>query len=423
MQITVEEHQRWILDAIGRLPVSEVAVASAHDLTLAEDVRARTPLPLWDNSAMDGYAVRIDDIRAASGEAPVRLRVTGEVLAGSSGDPGIGPGDTVRIMTGAPVPSDADAVVPVERTRGDREDGPWAHDTVEILAAAPAGANIRRLGEDTPAGAVLATVGQRLGAGRLAALAAAGVTRVRVRERPRVAVIATGSELRAPGEPLTRGQIPESNSLLIAGLLRELGIEPETVARSADDPLVLAAELRRLAATCDAVITTGGVGPGTHDVVRIALEGEPDVRAVRVAVRPGQPQCVGRLRGPDAGDHDGAFIFALPGNPVSAAASFELFVRPALLAMQGRADVHRLRLTARATRDWRGAAHRLQVLPVTISRDESGTGELHCTPAVDPRGVSHAVGGHGAADGYALVGPERGDVRAGDAVTVVLVSP
>ncbi len=422
MRITVEEHLRWILERVEPLPIGELPLSLALGRTLAEEVCARHSLPLWDNSAMDGYAVRAADLATASADAPVRLAVRGEVLAGSAADPAIPSGSAVRIMTGAPLPAQADAVVPVEQTRGDREGRPWAEESVQVLAAVPVGANVRRRGEDTAAGAVLATAGAMLTAGRAAALAAAGVAGVRVHASPRVVVIATGSELRAPGETLARGQIPESNSLLIAGLLRELGIETERVDHTSDDPSALAEELRMLASTCDAVITTGGVGPGTHDVVRIALEREPGVRAVPVAVRPGQPQCVGRLR-PAATGAPGAFIFALPGNPVSAAASFELFVRPALLAMQGRRDVHRLRLTARASRDWRGAPDRLQVLPVVISNDDAVPGALVCTPAVNPRGVSHAVGGHGAANGYALVEVERGDVRAGEPVTVVVMSP
>lgn len=427
MRITVEDHQQWILDRIGRLAVSRLPVADALGLTLAEDVRGDLALPLWDNSAMDGYAVRAADIATATPEAPIRLTIAGEVLAGSPDDPVIAAGSAVRIMTGAPIPSDADAVIPVELTRGDVEGEDWGHTNVDICARMPPGANIRRRGEDVPAGALLAEAGQQLGAARRAALAAAGVEQVTVRPRPRVAVIATGSELRESGQPLSRGQIPESNSLLIAGLLQELDITPVRVARSADNADDFSAVLRRVSETCDVVITTGGVGPGTHDVVRIALESEPDVRAVRVAVRPGQPQCVGRLRpslgpvnGGPAGADSSAFLFALPGNPVSAAASFELFVRPALLAQQGRSSVHRLRLSARATVDWRGAENRLQVLPVIITEDASA--ELTCTPSVNPRAVSHAVGGHGAANGYALVPADRGDVRAGEVVSVILVA-
>lgn len=413
MRITVEEHLAWILAAVRPLPERAVPLRDAHGLTLAGTVHARHALPLWDNSAMDGYALRSADVAEASERDPVELRVVGEVAAGSGADPGIVPGTAVRIMTGAPVPSDADAVVPVESTRGDHSGDPWADRAVRVLAQAPAGANIRRRGEDVEAGREIARAGQPLGAARLAALAAAGVERVSVRGLPRVAVLATGSELRGAGEPLERGQIPESNSLLIAGLLRELGIEPVAVERSDDDAAGLSRRLRELGPRCDVIVTTGGVGPGRHDVVRIALEGETGVRAVRVAVRPGQPQCAGRLA-------SGAFVFALPGNPVSAAVSFELFVRPALLAVQGRGELQRLRVPARTATGWRGAAGRLQVLPVVVAQEAGG---LVCAPAVDPRGVSHAVGGHGGANGYALVPPERGDVAPGETVSVTLVAP
>lgn len=415
MRITVEEHLTWLLERVRTLPPERRSVRDAGGLTLAAGVAAVHDLPLWDNSAMDGYAVRAADL-VASGEGGSRaLRVVGEVAAGSAADPAIPAGCAVRIMTGAPVPSDADAVIPVELTRGDREHrgDPWAEEVVRALEPVARGANIRRAGEDVRRGSTLAAEGEVLGAPRLAALAAAGIERVSVRPRPRVAVVATGSELVRPGATLVRGQIPESNSLLLSRLLSEAGAEVVSEEVRDDDASALAARLRQLAADCDLIVTTGGVGPGRHDIVRIALEGEPEVRAVRVAVRPGQPQCAGMLAA-------GAFVFALPGNPVSAAVSFELFVRPAILAVQGRTQIHRLRIPATAETDWRGAAGRLQVLPVRISGGPAGPS---CRPTVDPRGVSHAVGGHGAADGYALVGAERGDVRAGELVDVILAGP
>ncbi|GAA1610603.1 gephyrin-like molybdotransferase Glp [Leucobacter chromiireducens] len=412
--IAPDQHLAWILARIPRLAPAEVPLRDAHGLILAADVAAPHALPLWDNSAMDGYAVRAADLAAAAPgvlDPPVSLRVVGEVAAGSPDDPELPPGTAVRIMTGAPIPSAADTVVPVEHTRGEEPGDPWGRDTVEILRAPVRGANVRVRGEDVAANSILARAGDPLGARRLAALAAAGVSSARVRARPRVAVIATGSELRGPGEPLTRGQIPESNSLLLAALLAEHGIVAESVTVSADDAAAFRARLAALAPTVDVIITTGGVGPGRHDIARIALESEPDVRAVRVAVRPGQPQCAGALRG-------GAWIFALPGNPVSAAVSFELFVVPALRHVQGAHELERPRLAATAELGWRGVAGRLQVLPVRIATE---AGQLRCRPAVDPRGVSHAVGGHGGADGYALVGAERGDVAPGERVDVILV--
>lgn len=474
--IGVEEHLAWILDRVPLVQPVECEIGGADSApaagapgaalgaVAAEDLHSRHDLPLWDNSAMDGYAVRAADIERARPEDPAVLRIVGEIAAGSPEDPPIPHGCAVRIMTGAPIPSEADAVVPVERTvrlddevlggrdgtrdggrdrgaqdRGASGRGPsvWAEASVGVVAPVAVGANIRRRGEDTPAGSPIARAGERLGAVRLAALAAAGVDRALVRRPPRVAVVTTGSELRGAGERLERGQIAESNSLLLAGLLREAGVggagqAPIEVVRCADDPEALRKLLAALSQRCDAIVTTGGVGPGRHDIARIALDAEPGVRHVRVAMRPGQLQCAGRLGAPNdeprtavraadgaaGGDTAGAFVFALPGNPVAAAAAFELFVRPAILAMQGASHLHRPRFAAVAEVGWRGKEHLLQVLPVRLS--ERADGGLGCAPVVNPGGVSHAVGGHGAADGYALVPRGRGDVRAGERVAVVL---
>ncbi|MBC9944224.1 molybdopterin molybdotransferase MoeA [Leucobacter sp. cx-328] len=409
--IPAADHLKWILAEVPRLSVESVPLREAHGRTLAADVAAQHDLPLWDNSAMDGYAVRAVDLAAASATAPVGLRIIGEVAAGSAADPAIAPGECVRIMTGAPLPTDADAIVPVEAGVGKDGPGEWAHDSVSFSAVPRPGAHVRRRGEDVTADMSIAAAGDPLTAMRIAALAAAGVGSVAVHRAPRVAVIATGSELQAPGTQLARGQISESNSLLIVSLLAEAGIGAIVHAVSADDPDSFGARISHLASEVDVIITTGGVGPGAHDIVRIALAAEPEVRAVRVAVKPGQPQCAGRLAG-------GAWIFALPGNPGSAATSFELFVRPALLRMQGRTVVDRVRVPVRAGVDWRGSRGRLQVLPIRLEASEAG---LECVPAVHERRVSHAVSSGGGAAGYALVPPEHGDVRAGDVVDVILV--
>ncbi|MEV8337253.1 gephyrin-like molybdotransferase Glp [Leucobacter sp. NPDC077196] len=410
--VSVDEHLRTVLDTVAALPAIDVPLRESLGLVLAADVVAAVDLPLWHNSAMDGYAVSSADTASAALASPVRLRIVGEVAAGTSDDPELLPGTAVRIMTGAPLPSAADAVIPVEHTSSDVPGALWAERTVQVRQAVSRGAHVRRRGEDVLAGAVLARTGERLGARRLAAIAAAGVAAVRVRRRPRVAVIATGAELQVAGATLERGQIPESNSVLIAGLLAEDGIEAASVSVSGDDASAFASRLAHLSGDVDAVITTGGVGPGLHDIVRIALAAEPSVRAVRVAVKPGQPQCFGTLSG-------GAVIFSLPGNPVSAAVSYELFVRPALRRMQGSERLHRPRIPAVVDRGWRGNAERVQVLPVRVRSTAAG---LHCVPAVDARGYSHAVGGHGSADGYAIVEHGRGDVVAGESVDTVLVS-
>ncbi|MCB1273578.1 MAG: molybdopterin molybdotransferase MoeA [Leucobacter sp.] len=430
-----EAHLAWILERIGRTRIEDLPVSEAHGLALAADARAGVDLPMWDASAMDGYALRAADTAGATEGAPARLRVLGEVAAGAAEDPPVPQGAAVRIMTGAPLPGDADAVAPVEATRAEGEAAPgaggdaegtargsspaaepsrhgdhrWAEREVRVLSAFAAGANVRRRGEDVRVGDVIARAGERLGAARLSALAAAGVATVRVHAQPRVAVLSTGSELRPAGARLERGQIFESNGLLISGLLAEAGIAAATVERCADDADGVARRLAALAAEHDVVITTGGVGPGRHDVVRLALAAEPDVRAVSVAVRPGQPQCAGRHRA-------GGFVFGLPGNPVSAAVSFELFVRPALRALTGCDRMQRRRLRATAGESWRGRVGRLQVLPVALTETPEG---LVCVPAVPAARVSHSVGRYAGTAGYALVEAERGDVRAGETVTVI----
>lgn len=418
------EYLRSILAQIHPTASERISIADAFGLALAEPVSAGFDLPRWDSSAMDGYAVRATAIASAAEEAPVSLRIVGEVAAGSGLDPVLDSGTAARIMTGAPLPSAADSVVPVELTLGEgNNDGTpagtrnepggvmvWAENIVRVLQPVAAGANVRRQGEDVKQADQLARAGDTLGAARLSALAAAGVSTVAVHRNPRIAIVTTGSELRQPGDALRRGEIPESNSLLISGLLREAGFVATTVEHCADSAEELSEHLTQLAASHDVVITTGGVGPGRHDVVRIALSSEPRMRSVRVAVRPGQPQCSGRHSA-------GAFIFGLPGNPVSAAVSFELFVRPALRKLAGHTKQERQRFTATVEHGWRGKTGRLQVLPVTLRHGEAG---LQCSPAVAAQRVSHSVGQHGLTDGYALVESERGDVAAGETVDVIL---
>ena len=415
MALTPEAHLEWILDQLSPLPVRQHSLANGfHHLygtVLAEDFAACHPLPLWDNSAMDGYAVRAADTLGASDSTPVTLRVLGEIPAGSTQDPALEPGQAVRIMTGAPLPTDADAVLRVEDTLG--EDGQrWGTGQVTILREVQPGKDIRHRGEDRAAGDLVAVAGQQVDAALLSALAAAGAEQLLVRPLPTAAVLVTGAELQEVGAVLQRGQIPESNSWLMQGLLTEAGITQITVQRCTDDTDLVREQLARLGASHDVVISTGGVGPGTHDVMRQVLQDEPGVRAVRVALRPGAPQCAGRLE-------SGAMMFALPGNPVSAAVGFELFVRPALRALQGNAQLHRPRLRATAAVGWKSPVGRLQVLPVVFDP----VNPQLCAPAVQAQAISHSVGGFGAAEGYALVGPEQGDVQAGDQVEVLRVKP
>jgi molybdopterin molybdotransferase len=292
-----------------------VAVARAAGRCLAEDAAAVVDLPPFDSSAMDGYAVRAED-------TPGALRVVAESAAGRPTETVLGPGEAIAISTGAVVPAGADAVIPVERTDAGRETA-----TVERIER---GANIRPRGGDTRAGEPLARAGQVLRPVHLGALASGGLTHVRCGRLPTAAVLATGTELRRPGEPLGPGEIYESNTILIAAQLRLLGIEAEVLEPARDDPAATRDALER-ALAADVVVTSGGVSVGEHDHVRGALAdlGAEEV-FWRVALRPGKPVAFS-VRG-------STLVFGLPGNPVSSLVGFELFVRPALRALQGARD-------------------------------------------------------------------------------------
>jgi molybdopterin molybdotransferase len=271
---------------------------------------------------MDGYAVRSTDIASASDATPVTLPVVGDVAAGASGPYTVQPGLCVRIMTGAPIPAGADTVVPVEWT-----DGGIAQ--VVIRRAAEPGRHIRRAGEDTAAGTPVLATGTHLGATQVGLLAAVGRERVLARPRPRVVVLSTGSELVEPGAALPPGKIPDSNSTLLTTAAREAGAMAFRVGIVPDDPRLLIDTLEDQLIRADAVVTSGGVSVGAYDVVKEALGRIGDVRFERVAMQPGMPQGFGVI-GPDRTP-----FFGLPGNPVSAYVSFEVFVRPAIRRMLG----------------------------------------------------------------------------------------
>ncbi|WP_030169145.1 gephyrin-like molybdotransferase Glp [Spirillospora albida] len=317
---SVEEHLAAILGSVRELPPVDLALPDARGAVLAEPVSAPVPLPPFDNSAMDGYAVVAADIARASEADPVTLPVAGDNMAGEPGVPAIAPGTTARIMTGAPLPAGADAVVPVEWTDGGTE-------TVRITRSAPPGNHIRRAGEDVRAGQVVMAAGTRLGAAQLGMLAAVGRGHVTVRPKPRVVVLSTGTELREPGTPLGPGQIWESNSFMIVAAVAEAGGVGHRHATIDDEPGKVMGTLRDQLVRADAIVTTGGVSMGARDVVKEALTGTGTVDFHKVRMRPGKPQGFGLL--------DGVPVFTLPGNPVSAYVAFQVFVRPALRAMQG----------------------------------------------------------------------------------------
>jgi len=353
----VEEHLAEILATVTPLAPTELSLGDVHGLVLAEDISTVGPLPSFDNSGMDGYAVRVEDVAAATEENPVTLPVTAEIAAGDTGAYALQPGTAIKIMTGAMLPHGAEAVVPVEWT-----DGGSAR--VTIKTGTDYGNAVRLAGEDAKAGEVLVTAGTLLKPMHIAVIAAAGRGAVLVRPRPRVVVLSTGNELAEPGSPLVPGRIYDSNSFMLAAAAREAGClayrrvalpdHPDEVLPAIEDQLVRA----------DLMITTGGVSMGgEHDVVKAALQRLGTITFRKVAMQPGMPQGFGTIALPPArapeepprrpvlslrrrdGYEEMAApvsspgervpIFTFPGNPVSAYVSFQLFARPALGAMQG----------------------------------------------------------------------------------------
>ncbi|MFC7404355.1 gephyrin-like molybdotransferase Glp [Georgenia alba] len=422
--ITVEEHRAAVLAQITPLPVRQLPLTEALGCRLVEDVVARVEVPPFDNSAMDGYAVLAADVADATESRPVRLRVVGDIPAGADALPRVGPGTAARIMTGAPIPPGADAVVPVERTDqpagpADGKDAPE-----EVLIHAPAGSHVRRAGEDVTPGTQVLRGGRTVRPRDLATAASTGHGTLPVRPRVRLGVLTTGDELVAPGEPLGPGQIPESNNVLLLGLAEQLGATPVPLGILGDRPSELRDVLARRLGGVDALVTTGGVSAGAYDVVKEVLGPLGDVAFRAVAMQPGKPQGFGVL-------HDGERpvpIFCLPGNPVSVFVSFMVFVEPALRVMSGFArpdDADSLRpllLDGVAATGWRSPPGRCQYIPVAFDgTDEEDDHLLRVRPSAERGSQSHLVASLAAAEALAIVDAEVESVAEGDAVTVMMV--
>lgn len=430
--ISIEQHLASILTTIATLPAITVPIAQALHRTLATDVRAAADVPGFDNSAMDGYALRRADAATATTETPVPLTVVADLPAGSAENPRLQPGEATRIMTGAPVPDDADCIVPIE----DTDEGTA---TVLIFRAPSEAAFIRPQGTDVRADAAVLPAGRILGPRDLAAAAAAGVGSLSVIPAPRVGVLSTGSELRQPGEPLARGQIHDSNSLLLEALITECGGIPVQLGSVPDDDDALRTILDTHAPDLDAIITSGGVSVGAYDVVKAVLA-PLGIWFGPVRMQPGKPQGFGRFPvgnaraaadgsssasstatiGTATAPDSGPLLFALPGNPVSVFVSFETFVRPALLTLAGRTPIVRPTLTATVTTGWRSPAGRAQYMPAVV--EEDGQGAASVRPASAGGAGSYLVASLASANAVAFVPEDTTDVLNGDTLTVTLVS-
>jgi molybdopterin molybdotransferase len=326
--ITVEDHLERILRGVGPLEAYDQPIVESLGLPLHENFIAPVDLPRFNNSGMDGYAVRAEDIKGATPEAPVTLPVVGEIVAGSAKPFAISAGTAVKIMTGAPIPRGADTVVPFERTdRGNAR--------VSIQQDAAVGANVREQGSDVKAGDLVLSAGTVLGAREIGLLAALGAPRVKARPRPRVVIISTGSELREPGTHLDYDSVHDGNSHMLAAAVRAAGAIAYRVGAVDDNPRSFRKVLSEQLVRADLVVTSGGVSMGEKDVVKETLSALGTVSFDKVAMQPGKPQGFGRVF------DEQKPIITLPGNPVSAYVSFEVFVLPAIRRLMGRTPYRR----------------------------------------------------------------------------------
>lgn len=403
---TVAEHLESVLAQVTAVPARSVPLSRAHGLVLAEDVTSPVDLPRFANSAMDGYAVRASEIAGVTPEEPRVLPVLGDIPAGDGAARSHREFHAWRILTGAPVPDGADAVVRVEDTDGHPRE-------VMIKRAVEAGANIRRAGEDVRAGAVILRSGTRLGPAQLAVLASAGVAEVRATGQLSVVVLSTGDELVPVGGSVGPGQIHDSNGPMLAALARAAGHFAVHVGHLPDDEKVIRSEVEHHLGHADLVITSGGVSKGgSYDAVKAVLTGAGSMEFTEVDMQPGKPQgfgLLGRRRVP---------VFTLPGNPVSVLVSFEVFVRPTLAALTGQ-RYEPVSLPAVVLEGWSSPEGRQQYHRVRLSRDSSGA------YAAEPVGGpgSHLVGGLALADGLAVIPPEVTEVATGSQVPVLPLRP
>jgi len=388
----LEDAVAHVLGHVPLLPSVEVPLRDALGLVTTVDVTAPEAVPPFANTAVDGFAVRADDVASATTDDPVELPVAGTVAAGDSGDEAVAAGTCVRIMTGAPVPQGADAIVMVEDSEA------AGVGRVRLSRAVSSGQHVRPAGDDLPEGAVAVAAGTVLAPAHIGLLATVGRTTADVRRRPRVGVMSTGDELVDDGSELRRGQIRDSNRIMLLAMCDRAGFDGVDLGLVRDDEDAIETALCGAAEACDAVVTSGGVSMGDFDYVKAVLQRIGDMRWMQVAIKPAKPFAFGTIGGTP--------IFGLPGNPVSSLVSFELFARAGLRAMAGHADPHRMPLRASAGVDFsRRRDGKIHFVRVSLRRTDD---DLVATPT----GVqgSHQLAASAGADALAILGDGDGVV-------------
>jgi len=351
---SVDEVRGHVLSRVTTMAPIELHLQEAAGCVLAKAVMAELDIPSFSSSGMDGFAVRASDVHTALSDDPVRLRLVGRAPVGRQPEVTVGPGEAVRIATGAPVPAGADSIVPIEQAMLEGE-------FVQVLRGSPEGAFVRPAGQDVRAGQVLVPEGRRLSAPELGLLANSGHASVLVHPRARVVILSTGDELVEPSRPAPFGMVRDANSYTLFGAVRETGAVPYLGGIVPDDPDALKDEILGLGARADCFISSGGVSVGERDVVKKAFFRRGEIDFYRVAMQPGMPQGFGMV--------DQNPYFGLPGNPVSVFVSFEVFIRPALLKMMGRRDIFRPEIWATLETDLTGPRDKVQFARVRVWRE------------------------------------------------------
>jgi len=401
--LKVDEAMRLVLNSTEVLPFEEVSLLNSLDRVLARDIYSGLPLPPWDNSAMDGYAVRANDTKYASPNSPCVLEVIGEIKAGEFPECEIIQGKAMRITTGAPLPDGADAVVVLEATEESK-------DKVKVFKSVTRGENIRKKGEDVREGSLVIEKGKRVRAYEIAMLASLGITKVTVYRTPRVAVITTGDELIDIEEQLPKGKIRDSNSWMLSALLIKTGINPISSGKAADNRNSLVERVKEaLTEGLDCLLVSGGVSVGKYDIVKGVLK-ELGFQEIfhRVKMKPGKPLLFGRI--------NKALVFGLPGNPVSSAISFEVFVRPALFKMMGM-EFKPLTVSAILKEDIRKKPGKTHFLRVSL--EEEG-GILYAVPL--KKQGSAMITSLTSADGFIEIDEDTTILKRGETLRVRVLS-